>query len=192
VNDLWAFLAALWRHWLAIVTAGVVGLVLLVVEKWRQKDIPTRVYLMIAAGAMIFASFLSWRTEFRARKKADLDLKTARREVKEARDELTALRNKDAPSLLGTIRGGTIGISRDQPTVPALILVVSVRNLGTPSIAANWQATIDVPGRPAITTTPMAILKPIEIFVEKHRQIFGKDDALDNKAVRDPIPRVAK
>jgi hypothetical protein len=59
------FLLAFVSHWQSYITGGVVTAVITLVERWREKTLPKRVYFIVFAVTFAMAAFfMAWRDQF--------------------------------------------------------------------------------------------------------------------------------
>ena len=110
-----------------------------------------------------------------------------------------AARSGDRPNLTATIdriqvmKAGQITRDPEYSHYIGLLLVVAVRNSGTPSIADQWKLSISLAGSKArveakgIMIPPNLIMNVIDEVTKKAIQYVGAD-ALYNKTVLAPIP----
>jgi hypothetical protein len=134
------FIASVFTHWVTLATGGGITAALAVWEHHTGHNVPTKVYWAIMIAFVFWAMFMSWRDE-------RLSLVNVRRSLAVKEQELADERKRSLPDLHGAIDG--IGMGND-PTIPdgsAVFLTVSLRNLGAPSIAEDWQFSVEVPGK---------------------------------------------
>jgi len=128
------WLAAISKHWIGIVTGGVLVGALSLYSGLKAITIPPRLYEAVALIAVLQAMFLAWREE---------EAKHLEAETKRIDEEVG---RSAAERSIGGIRPDfQIELLRLLPRVQegipfsSLYLEVSLRNLGTPSAATNWR-----------------------------------------------------
>ncbi|MBI1956189.1 MAG: hypothetical protein HYS38_07320 [Acidobacteria bacterium] len=119
--------------------------------------------------------YLRWKTE---RERAD----TAVFEKAELQEKPAA----NAPNLTASIDGVNSASIREQPNTTAVMLEVSVRNEGSPSIADGWQLVVDIPNYPL--SPILGKNTYIDRVITMGRKSWGPEDALYDKAGNAPIP----
>lgn len=62
-SDLGLFLFALWDHWQALVTGGLLAVFMMLVERARKKPLSWKVFAAIMAVALLWSCFAAWRDE---------------------------------------------------------------------------------------------------------------------------------
>jgi len=156
------FLVAVMKRWQAFVTGGLVVASLTVFERITGTPIPFRAFWWGIIVAFLMAIFLAWRDEYR----------------------------KTRPGLKLTV--AQFGIA-DGPTPndSRVLVIASLVNLGTPSIADSWKLFAHIPGRAhPVETTPDYFdpTRPITLYPKKGVvQRIAAADTLYNKTMKQPI-----
>ena len=94
VSDFSSFVWAVFSHWVALVTGGVITALLLVWERRRQKNIPTKVYWLIIAFFVLLSFFLAWRDQLNQKRALSARIDSLQRDIdtsKKSIDKLDAL-----------------------------------------------------------------------------------------------------
>lgn len=107
--------------------SGGIGLGITIWLRVRGKDISNKVFWAISVSALLLACFFAWRDEH-------ISLKSIERELAQERDPNT-------PRLSGQIEGFKVGKSTGVEETQVLIHL-SVRNTGAPSIAEQFELAI--------------------------------------------------
>lgn len=68
-HDFWDCARAVWRHWIGLLTGGVLMFMLGFLQNTGHK-IPPTAYWLVALGTLFFAFFKAWRDEHRAKQEA--------------------------------------------------------------------------------------------------------------------------
>jgi hypothetical protein len=87
---IWRFICAVVKHWVSLMTGGILALALVLYERTTGADVPLSVYWVIAAFTVVAATFLAWWDEYLGRERAakQLDDRESRRRI---RTELATL-----------------------------------------------------------------------------------------------------
>lgn len=163
------FLVALYAHISTLISGCVVTFVIGFIEKRilrRSISLKTEIGILIAF--LFFACFQTWRDQFDARRNAEQQV------------------NQGGPNLIGEIEEYFIGYNPQLHRTQAIILV-SVRNLGDPSIAQGWQLKVHTASR-EFTASPTMIPSEMKIYENGKTYAFHGRDALYEKAIK-PIER---
>lgn len=126
MNDLFSFIYAVLSQWVVLMSGGI-GLAVTIWLRIRGKDVSSKVFWSIAAFALLLACFFAWRDDHIALKRTE--------------KELTQEKDPKTPRLSGRIEQVKVGKSTDGNYTQILILL-SVRNTGAPSIAEGFDLTI--------------------------------------------------
>ncbi len=164
VTDLRVFLWAVINTWAVYFTGGIIIALLALLHVITEKDLPRKVGFAVAGVFLFLAIFTAWRDEYR----------------------------KSQPGLHLTIEGAGIGEgTRAGRPLTAAIMLVSLTNRGTPSIADGWQMTLTYAGRGKPVAVQMHYVDPQpSITLEMiHGPVvtISQDDVLYNKTMKEPI-----
>lgn len=165
-GDIWQFIAAISGQWVALMSA-IVSLGVAVWLRLKHKpDISDAPFRIIGAVCVLLACFLAWRGEHTARVKAE----------------------SQKPNLVGVIDQKVAGFSPELNSTQ-VFLIVSVINLGTPSIAQGWHLTVECRGHTLGPFVPWFIPEGLRVNRDSGASvIFRRADALYDK-VMVPIPQ---
>lgn len=133
MDELISFIYALLRQWIALMS-GIVSLIITIILRARGKEPRNKVFWLIAAFCIFLAFFFAWSDEHVMRNEAQQKLIAAQQ-------ELTAARDKNAPSLICKIEKVVIGEGLDTKLAQVFVYL-SVRNAGAPSIAEKYKLHI--------------------------------------------------
>jgi hypothetical protein len=93
LSDLGSFLFALWDHWQALVTGGLIAVVIVLVERRRDKPLSWRSFLIVMGIALLWACFGAWRDEHVERGKIAAGHLTLQENLDELRADIKSARN---------------------------------------------------------------------------------------------------
>jgi hypothetical protein len=98
------FVGALFRHWVSLMTGGIIALALVLYERITGKEVPLSAYWAVATFTVVAASFLAWREEYLGHEqvKKQLDDREMRRTI---RIELGNLMSEGQELVQGYDRG---------------------------------------------------------------------------------------
>jgi hypothetical protein len=163
MRELLDFLLAVLSHWVSLMS----GLVSVIIGLWLRvrggKDIRSDVFLLVALLCIFFACFLAWRGEHRSS---------------------LALMESELPKLSGSIDQVAILRLPEGPT--GIMMWVTVRNSGAPSIADNYRLEYHALSGLRIPLT-LEAAPPAVIFDGK--KIDTGKEAIYDKTAEQPIPR---
>lgn len=131
--ELWLFLRAVAHHWATLVTGGFVMALVLVAERWTDKNVPGWSFWLLIGAFLAWAFFLAWRDEHRRRVAAEAKAVDLQAEL----DRERALRR---PQLSGSI--DRMGLGESAQFGAGAFLILSIRNNGAPSIVETWSVTV--------------------------------------------------
>src|SRR5437879_875708 len=63
LKDVFAFLGAVLRRWVVLMSGGIVMVALTITERLRGTSVPPKFYWSIILGVIAMAAFLAWRKE---------------------------------------------------------------------------------------------------------------------------------
>jgi hypothetical protein len=75
IREIWKFLTGVLRHWLPLLTGGIIAVSILLWEHSSQTAISWNRFLRIIFAALAVACYLTWRDEYRRRVKAEVALR---------------------------------------------------------------------------------------------------------------------
>lgn len=73
LQEIWEFFRAAFSHWQSWV-AGVGGILLMILERWRKKELPFRTLMLIPFAVFGVAAFYAWRDEYIQRQELEAQL----------------------------------------------------------------------------------------------------------------------
>lgn len=156
------FIWAVIGNWAGYATGGIVIAFFWLWSTITRKAVPRRLGISLAFIFLFFAVFTAWRKEY---------LKTR-------------------PGLKLQIDGLGVGYStKIGPTQTRAILWVSISNNGPPTIADDWELSIQMPQSTAVKGVPVEIdqSRPLVAMNSSERISIDPSDALYSKTLREPI-----
>jgi hypothetical protein len=137
LGDIGSFLWSVINNWAGYCTGGIIVALLWIWSTVKQTTVPRRIGIIVAISFLAVATFNAWREQ---KKRAD-DADVARQKAEARFDELTI--PKMSADIVGMMDAHmTIGTNNRS----LITLVVTVRNLGAPSIAQFKKASITLSG----------------------------------------------
>jgi hypothetical protein len=173
MNDLFLSIYAVLSQWVVLMSGGI-GLAITIWLRVRGKDISNKVFWAIAAFALLLGCFLAWRDEHNSLKRTE--------------QELAQEKNPNTPRLSGQIEQVKVGKSSDNNETQVLIRL-SVRNTGAPSIAEGFELAIRS-GNFEAHDNPKEIPKDYTLLpVDKSPKITLNPQEMISRTAPNPIAR---
>jgi hypothetical protein len=181
--DLGHYIASVLLYWWATPFAALVAGGVAVFEKIRGKSVSRRIFIGFAIAYLVVAGFSVWREEHNARVQISEEERRIEKEQKDAKDQNT-------PNLQGDVLYSSVGELKDDPNITIVTFIVSVTNLGAPSITKNWWVSIKTPDREFVSRTPIYYRKGWDDTKEGEPGLrIQNSDAIYARTGEDPIPR---
>jgi len=176
---LYTVLLYLWATPFAVIAAGVVA----VFEKIRGKSVSKRAFFAFGIAYLLVAGFSVWREERDARVQISEEKRRIEKEQKYAKDQNT-------PNLQGDVLYSSVGKLKADTNITVVTLIVSVTNLGAPSITKNWWVSITTPDGELVSREPIYYRKGWDDSKEGEPGLrIYNSDAIYARTGEDPIPR---
>jgi hypothetical protein len=189
LGDGLAYLQALRKQWVGLITGPTATLILLIWQVFEKTDIPTWVFWVVAATGVPVAGFLAWREEhepFTQRQKADMRIadkaRPLRRRLAASFEEWGTRGPETKDQLLMWIFRFTNGYS---VTEPALTELLDLRPDASPKVQEAVRAAWDAYHAAADIVNP--IITPPMRLVD-----VPLDQRTDEKTLQEAVGQVRK
>lgn len=151
--------------------------------KPNDKMISKRAILAGLVAFTLTGFFMAWRDQHQA-------LQKEKDELGRVKQELEIERAKNTPDLRGQILYYAAGNTKTEPGTTEFVLTVNVRNLGAPSIATDWDVSIEPPGTLPIHAPPIHFIGTRLFQNDKGSGLeVNSADLIFDKMVETPIPK---
>ncbi len=168
LKDLVQFLLASAEHWAVLVTGGIVIALLWLWSALKQRPLPRRLVLGLAAAFLVFAFFNAWREQYQ----------------------------RSHPGLSLEIDSVMVGYEDQSPESSKWLIIASVANNGSPSVADQWKLSVLAPGWNHEASQPFSLIAPNEPvrfnYEEGDSLVYSQDDALYGKTMPQPLATGSK
>ena len=166
MGDFPLFIFAVLKQWTSYMS-GPVSIVLYLWARNKGKEIPAKWYIRIAVLFAFVGCFMAWEDQYHAAQSAIAQI------------------DQNSPKLAGEIQLYIAGVVPELQT--AIMLLVRVSNVGSPSIVRDWALTVVLPSGKEIRARNIFIPITITMPTPKGLRVFRQEDALYNKTTT-PIP----
>lgn len=185
VSEFFLFVYSTLNQWQALVSGGVVTALVAVFERVSGYHLTKKAYLGLFVGTFLFAAFfLGWREEYRERL----------RQTAEINKILTV-----KPRLNGEIQYVQMGEVPDMPLKLGVAMIVAISNVGSiPTTVDGWDCRLEMAVEANNSTyilhgEPRAVPDNFTMARAGNEPLlFGREDALYVKTMRNPISPGAK
>jgi hypothetical protein len=157
-SDLALFLLALWNHWQALVTGGLLAVAVMLIDRARKQPLSWRTFGIIMGLALLWSCFEAWQEEHTRLVSLKADLTDARLALSEARGDLKASQTNNAEK---DKRIGDLQLLLDQKPAPQQQQpIINVRpGPPAPSTERSWLVISNI--TPDFTARPFKVILTI-------------------------------